>query len=119
MPPPSRRENSSSTALQWLDGSAQSDTILVPVPAGKSFVITAVLCTASNGNSVDVAVTLEWDAGPDLLVLEHLGIPPGGGFSHGSGSGVISRGGDGEDLLLTAADPVGGGCTITVTGHLR
>ncbi len=103
---------------------AQTGTAIVSVSAGTRIVLTGFAVTCSNANTVNVAFTLAFDtdatfasastAGVVGSLAKHSGIAPGSGFARGSGDGVLGIGADDEDLRYSLADPVTGGCDITV-----
>lgn len=98
---------------------AQTDAAIAPgtIAAGTKIVITRLTVTCSNANTVNVAVkigfgtsTIPADSttGAAGIIIDHEGIPPGGGFTIGDGSGILAVGGDGEELRLTCDAPTGG-----------
>jgi hypothetical protein len=101
---------------------AATNTALVTVSGGTKIVVTQLMITADNNNSVDVqarvgfaAVTTPTGAG---VVGSHPGIPPGGGFTMGNGGGILGIGADGEDLRITSEVPTGGSIDVTTTYFL-
>lgn len=103
---------------------AQTDASLVTVGSGTKIVVTRVTVAADNDNTDDINVkigfgtaTLPADAagGANGILAHHPGVPAGGGFTVGDGSGILGVGADNEDLRLTCADPVGGSVAITVS----
>lgn len=97
---------------------AQSNTVLRSVSAGKRFVVTSIEVFCDNVNSVDVQFLLEFDAATDVRIIEHAGIAPGSGFIVGDGGNQIAIGGDGWDLLVTTTVATGGSVCVHVTGYL-
>lgn len=98
---------------------AATNTALVTVSGGTKIVVTQLMITADNANSVDVqarvgfaAVTTPTGAG---VVGSHPGIPPGGGFTMGNGGGILGVGADGEDLRITSEVPTGGSIDVVTT----
>jgi len=98
---------------------AQTDAAISPgaISAGTKIVVTRLTVTCSNANSVNVAVKLGFGAstipadsttGAAGVLADHEGVPPGGGFTIGDGSGMLGVGGDGEELRLTCDAPTGG-----------
>jgi hypothetical protein len=98
---------------------AQTDAAIAPgtIGAGTKIVVTRITVTCSNANTVNVAVKLGFGAttiaadsttGATGVLVDHEGVPPGGGFTIGDGSGILGIGGDGEELRLTCDDPVTG-----------
>jgi hypothetical protein len=101
---------------------AETNTALVTVSGGTKIVVTQLMITADNANSVDVqarvgfaAVTTPTGAG---VVGSHPGIPPGGGFTMGNGGGILGVGADGEDLRITSEVPTGGSIDVVTTYFL-
>ncbi len=101
---------------------AQTDQALVTVSAGTKIVVTQLMITADNGNSVDVqarvgfgTATTPTGAG---VVGSHPGVPPGGGFTMGNGGGILGIGADDEDLRLTSEVPTGGSIDVVTTYFL-
>lgn len=100
---------------------AQTNTAIITVSSGLKIVVThiqAIADKANSGTSVQCRVGFGASATPaeDAAgqVLNHPGIPPGGGAVVGNGAGIIGIGGDGDDLRLTCADPAGGSISINV-----
>lgn len=94
------------------------------VNTGTKVVVTRLTVTCSNANTVNVAVKVGFAAaniaadsttGAAGVLVDHEGVPPGGGFTIGDGSGILGIGADGEELRWTVDDPVGGHVCITVT----
>jgi hypothetical protein len=101
---------------------AETNTALVTVSGGTKIVVTQLMITADNANSVDVqarvgfaAVTTPTAVG---VVGSHPGIPPGGGFTMGNGGGILGVGADGEDLRITSEVPTGGSIDVVTTYFL-
>ena len=98
--------------LAWTSGSftksftaAQTDAALVTASAGQKIVLTAFQVTLDNASTVFPSVRLGF-GGTNTptgagVVGAHGGVPAGGGFSRGDGSGIIGIGADGEDLRIT------------------
>lgn len=108
---------------------AQTDAAIGPgtVNAGTKVVVTRITATCSNANSVNVGVKLGFGAttlpadstsGAAAVLVDHDGVPPGGGFTVGDGSGILGIGGDGEELRLTCDSPTGGSVIVTVSYYL-
>jgi hypothetical protein len=100
------------------DTGAQTDAVLKTVNANERFVITAVAVLCDNANSVDVQALVEIDDTADIRVVEHPGIPPGGGFTHGNGGGILAIGIVAGDVLWTCSVPTGGSVVVSVSGYL-
>ncbi len=98
---------------------AQTDLAIGPgtVAAGLKVVVTRLTVTCSNANTVNVAVKLGFGASTLVAdsttagigtLVDHEGVPPGGGFTVGDGSGILGIGGDGEELRFTCDSPTSG-----------
>jgi len=101
---------------------AQTNTALVTISAGTKIVVTHIMITADNANSVDVQTRVGFGATTTPtavgVVGSHPGIPKGGGFTMGNGGGILGIGADGEDLRLTSEVPTGGSIDVVVTYYL-
>ena len=98
---------------------AQTDTAIITVSSGTKIVVTRILATADNANTVDVAVRIGFGAattptGAGVLAA-HPGIPAGAGFATGDGSGILGVGADGEDLRITSEVPTSGSIDVTIS----
>lgn len=98
---------------------AQTDTAIVTIGAGSKIVVTSVMVTADNANTVDVAVrigfgTASTPANAGVLAA-HPGIPKGGGFQRGDGTGMLGVGADNEDLRITSDVPTGGSIDVVIS----
>lgn len=94
------------------------------VNTGTKVVVTRLTVACSNANTVNVACKVGFGAssipadsttGAAGVLMDHEGIPPGGGFTIGDGSGILGIGADGEELRWTTDDPVGGHVIISVS----
>lgn len=104
---------------------AQTGTACVTVSAGSLIVVTRATATCSKANTVNVAVRVVFDAdatfpaasttGTDGEILSNLGVEPGSGATVGDGGGILGIGADDEDVRFTMADPVSGGCAVTIS----
>jgi len=97
--------------------SAQTNTVLRTVAAGKSFVVTGYSVFVDKACTVNVSALLEFDAATDVVIAEHPGVAAGSGFVEGGGSGILAIGGSGEDVLITVSVPSGGSIAVHVTGY--
>ena len=104
--------------LTRTDTGAQTDTVLKTVNANERFIITAVAVFCNNANTVDVQALVEIDDTADIRVVEHPGIPPGGGFTHGNGGGILAIGIVAGDVLWTCTVPTSGSVSVSVSGYL-
>ena len=102
----------------------QADVAIVTVVAGTKIVVTRVSITCDNANTASPAIIVGFGAtvvpaptttGAAGILVDHRGVPPGGGITVGDGSGILGVGGDGQDLRYDAEDPVGGSLSITVS----
>lgn len=98
---------------------AQTDTALVTVSAGTKIVVTRVTVTADNANTVDVAVRIGFGTANTPtgagVVASHPGVPAGGGFTVGDGTGILGVGADNEDLRVTCEVPTTGSIDVVIT----
>lgn len=98
---------------------AQTDAALVTVASGAKAVVTRVMVTADNANSVDVAVRVGFGTAntPTTtdVIAAHPGVPAGGGFATGDGSGILGVGADDEDIRVTSEVPTGGSIDVVVS----
>lgn len=98
---------------------AQTNTAIVTVAAGLKIVVTRVLVTCANANTVDVSCTIGFGAASVPanvgVVAAHPGIAKGGGFNSGDGSGILGIGADGEDLRITCSVPTTGSITVVTS----
>lgn len=100
------------------DTAAQTDAVLKTVNANERFVVTAVAVMCDNANTVDVQALVEFDDGSDIRIVEHPGVPAGGGFTHGNGGGILAIGIVAGDLLWSCEVPTTGSITVSVSGYL-
>jgi hypothetical protein len=99
---------------------AVTDAAIISVSAGTKIVVTAFTVTLDNASTVFPTFLMGFGATntPTTtgVIGAHGGIPAGGGFSRGDGSGILGIGGDGEDLRVTTTGTAGGnGLQIVVT----
>lgn len=99
--------------LRWT--TAQTDAALITVSAGTKIVLTAIHCTMDQATSAATAVRVGFGTAntpsnnaTSGVVLDHDGIAPGSGVSHGNGAGILAVGADNEDLRITAEAATGG-----------
>ena len=103
----------------------QTDATIVPsIAAGTAVVVTRVTALCDKANSVDVRVkvgfgtsTLPSDAtgGTDGFLVDHPGVPAGGGFTIGDGTGILGIGASNEEVRYTVEVPTSGAVTVSVT----
>lgn len=104
---------------------AQTDTALVTITTGQKIVVTGILVTADNANSVDVAVRVGFgtantpanDASSGMIA-SHPGVPAGGGLAWGNGGGILGVGADNADLRLTCEVPTGGSIDVNAIYYI-
>ena len=98
---------------------AQTNTAIVTIGGGLKIVVTRFMVTADNANTVNVSVYVGFAAATTPtttgVVAAHPGIPAGGGFTTGDGSGILGVGADGEDLRITSSVPTTGSIDVVVT----
>jgi hypothetical protein len=107
---------------------AQTDLAIGPgtVAGGLKVALTRLTITCSNANTVNVAVKVGFGAtnlpadtatatGSSGIVADHEGVPPGGGFTIGDGSGILGVGADGEELRFTCDSPTSGHVIVSGT----
>jgi hypothetical protein len=98
---------------------AQTDAAIVTIATGLKIVVTRITVTAHNANSVNVSVVIGFATATTptttAVVAAHPGIPAGGGFSIGDGSGMLGVGADNEDLRITSGVPTGGSIDCVVS----
>lgn len=100
------------------DTGAQTDAVLKTVNANERFIVTAVAVMCDDANSVAVQALIEFDDGSDIRIVEHPGIPAGGGFTHGNGGGILAIGIVAGDVLWTCTVPTSGSVSVSVSGYL-
>jgi len=99
---------------------ADSNVAIITIATGLKIVVTAIQVTADNANTVFPSVRIGFGTASTPtttgVVASHPGVPAGGGFSRGDGSGIIGIGADNEDLRWTiSAAPTGGSVRVVVT----
>lgn len=99
---------------------AVTDAAIISVSAGTKIVVTAFTVTLDNASTVFPTFLMGFGTAntPTTtgVIGAHGGVPAGGGFSRGDGSGIIGIGGDGEDLrVTTTGNATGNGLQITIT----
>lgn len=99
---------------------AVTDVAVVTVAGGLKIVVTSFQFTLDNASTVFPTVLLGFAATntPTTtgVIGAHGGVPAGGGFGRGDGSGIIGIGADGEDLrITTTGNATGNGLQLVVT----
>jgi hypothetical protein len=90
------------------------------IGAGMKCVVTGFQFTVDNASTVFPKILLGFGATntPTTtgVIGAHGGVPAGGGFGRGDGSGIIGVGADGEELRVTTVGTIGGnGGYLTVS----
>ena len=100
---------------------AQTDASLVgTINAGTKVVVTGFQVTLDNASTVFPSVRIGFGATNTPtgtgVIGAHGGLPAGGGFGRGDGSGIIGIGADGEELrITTVGTATGNGVEVVVT----
>jgi hypothetical protein len=107
------------TTVRLTYTTAQTDVAIVTVATGLKIVVTRVMVTVSNATTVNADVIIGFGTAntPTTtdVVASHPGIPPGGGFQTGDGSGILGVGADNADLRVTGGAPTSGRVDIVVS----
>lgn len=98
----------------------QTNTAIISVSAGTKIVVTALQVTLDNASTVFPSVRIGFGTASTPtttgVIAAHGGVPAGGGFSRGDGSGIIGVGADDEDLrITTVGTATGNGVEVIVT----
>jgi hypothetical protein len=99
---------------------AVTDSAIVTVGAGVKIVVTRLTVTLDSASTVFPLVRIGFGTAntPTTtgVLASHGGVPAGGGFTIGDGSGIIGVGADNEDLrVTTTGNATGAGLHITVS----
>jgi hypothetical protein len=99
---------------------AVTDAAIVTVGAGTKIVVTRLTVTLDSASTVFPLVRIGFGTAntPTTtgVLASHGGVPAGGGFTIGDGSGIIGVGADNEDLrVTTTGNATGNGLQITVS----
>lgn len=99
---------------------AVTDAAIITIGASLKIVVTAFTITLDNASTVFPTVLMGFGATntPTTtgVIAAHGGVPAGGGFSRGDGSGILGIGADGEDLrITTTGNATGNGLQVVVT----
>lgn len=95
---------------------AQTDTVLKTVNSGFRFAVTA-FAVLVDGTTTATNINAELQ-GTTTVLAKHPGIPSGGGWVEGDGSGVLFTTADAADLEFTCDVPTGGSVQVSVSGFL-
>lgn len=98
---------------------AVTDAAIITVSTGLRIVVTSFTVTLDNASTVFPTVLIGFGTAntPTTtgVIGAHGGVPAGGGFSRGDGSGIIGIGADNEDLrVTTTGNATGNGLQIVV-----
>lgn len=99
---------------------AVTDAAIITVSAGTKIVVTRLSVTLDSASTVFPTVLIGF-GGTNTptttgVLASHGGVPAGGGFTIGDGSGILGIGADGEDLrVTTTGNATGNGLQITVS----
>lgn len=98
----------------------QTNVAVVTVAGGLKIVVTGFQVTVDNTTTVFPSILLGFGATTTPtttgVIGAHGGVPAGGGFGRGDGSGILGIGADGEDLRITTSGTVtGNGVELVVT----
>jgi len=99
---------------------AVSDAAIVTVAAGLKIVVTRITVTLDSASTVFPSVIIGFATATTptttSVLVAHGGVPAGGGFTVGDGSGILGVGADNEDLrVTTTGNATGNGLWITVS----
>lgn len=98
---------------------AVTNNILVAGVAGQHIIVTGLQVTLDNASTGFPLVRIGFGATTPTttgVIASHGGVPAGGGFSRGDGSGIIGVGGAAEDLrITTVTNATGNGLDVVVT----
>jgi len=102
--------------------SVRTNAIIASPATGSKLVVTRLMVTADNAMSTSPSVTVGFGASTtptgNGVVLSHPGLPGGGGFAQGDGSGILAIGETNDKLLYTTGTITGGSVTI-VAGYFE
>jgi hypothetical protein len=98
------------------------------ISSGTKLVVTGITVTLDNASTVFPSVVIGFGTastpafattpGTSKVIAGHGGVPAGGGFSRGDGSGMIGVGADDEELRITTVGTAGGnGLYVLLTGY--
>lgn len=99
---------------------AVTDTAIVTISTGLKIVVTRLTVTLDTASTVYPSVLIGFGTATTPtttgVLAAHGGVPAGGGFTIGDGSGIIGVGADNEDLrVTTVGNATGNGLQITVS----
>jgi hypothetical protein len=99
---------------------AQTNTAIITAAAGNKIIVTSFQVTLDNASTVFPSVRIGFGVTTTPtttgVIGAHGGVPAGGGFGRGDGSGIIGMGADDEDLRITTVGAAtGNGMEVVVT----
>jgi len=99
---------------------AQTDVAVITVSTGTKIVVTSFQVTLDNASTIFPSVRLGFGTAntptTTQVIGAHGGLPAGGGFGRGDGSGIIGVGADNEDLRITTVGAAtGNGVEVVVS----
>lgn len=99
---------------------AVTDAAIITVGSGVKIVVTRITATLDNASTVFPTVLIGFGTAntPTTtgVLISHGGVPAGGGFNIGDGSGILGIGADNEDLRITTTGAAtGNGLQICVS----
>jgi hypothetical protein len=102
---------------------AVTDAAIITISTGSQIVVTRLTVTLDNASTVFPTVLIGFGTAntPTTtgVLAAHGGVPAGGGFTIGDGSGILGIGADNEDLrVTTTGNATGNGLQITVSYYL-
>lgn len=100
--------------------SAQTNVAIATCTAGQKIAVTALQVTLDNASTVFPLVRIGFATATTPtttgVLAAHGGIPAGGGFSRGDGSGILGIGADDEDVRITTVGAAtGNGVEVVLT----
>lgn len=101
---------------------AVTDSAMVTISAGSKIVVTRLSVTLDSASTVFPSVKIGFGTstisalGNNGIIAAHGGVPAGGGFTIGDGSGILAVGADNEDLrITTVGNATGNGVQVSVS----
>jgi hypothetical protein len=99
---------------------AVTDIAIITVGAALKIVVTGIIVTLDNASTVFPTVLIGFGTATTPtttgVIASHGGVPAGGGFNRGDGSGILGIGADNEDLrITTTGNATGNGLQVVVT----
>jgi hypothetical protein len=99
---------------------AVTDAAIITISTGSKIVVTRITATLDSASTVYPSVLIGFGTAntPTTtgVIAAHGGVPAGGGFNVGDGSGIVGIGADNEDLrVTTTGNATGNGLQICVS----